>query len=131
MGVENCRCRRIHRPRRFRRTRQKRLGRLVCEIRRCRRWNGDAAAFFYRNNGHRFGGSYSDKAGSPRAFVDGVLGFLDSAFKTDRWHADLGFYRTVGELGSAFGVVALDWLAQNPKAVVEIIKFEWKSRFGR
>lgn len=39
-------------------------------------------------------------------------GFLDCTYKTARWYADLGFRRKMGQLGGAFSIALLSWLAE-------------------
>src|SRR3989344_4778810 len=120
MDLTNFSRRRIYRARRFRPAGQKGLDRLVCEVRRIRCGSSDATALPCRDYGRYIRDPHSAETGAHRTAMDGLLGILDRASASYRWHAGLGFRGTLGELGSALGSAPSYRVAQNTQGLVQI-----------
>src|SRR3989344_3364334 len=101
---------------------QKGLDWLVYAIWRFQPGDCNAVAYVYWGNRYRIGDSYFNKTDSACAFVDGVLGFLDRAFASFGRHAGLGFYGTLGKLGSPVSFTSFNWPA---KVVARMVKVGW------
>ena len=105
------------------------MGKLVCELRDFRCWNGSESFIFNRPYGCYFGNFNFDKTYSFGASLDGVLGILDSAVAANSRRTDLGFRRALGKLGRTISTTLTNRLAEKLARMVYQIKKTLSNRF--
>ena len=96
------------------------LDRMVRKFRYHRCCLGYATSVSDRFDRCYFGSSHFDKAGTFGVALDDILGFLYGNFEADSWRIIFRFYRAICQLGCAFGLTALGWLATIVEGTIQI-----------
>src|SRR3989344_6190361 len=99
MGLAYCSSWGIFRPRSFCFAEETGLARVVFCVRDYQRGNSWSAFISYWHLRYSLGGAGFNKTDSFGSPLDDILGFLDRAYSTSCWRADLGLCRALGELG--------------------------------